>query len=325
MMHTVHAMVGLAAFLSVGLFLPIMLGMEGMLEDRLIDCSLAETVEHASLQSLQVACIAVLIPSLIEITLALFIYSRMTSELMLRLYSMIGAAACLLIEISAAYHPNPITLTCCAHICLYWVLLSSSFIHSLMSLRFDPRLAAAVLLVYVYLLVDLFSPLLPRSQASTATTTLKFIAVVSVFGAYLHIIYGVVLSWISSGKSLKLWFAGLDGAQRGGILGTVGTFGSLLTVFVLSYVICGSGGVKDSSEIFLETVFAMIFLSYSLSIAMRYFELTRRFVNVSSDLETKRHFIRYMSHELRYIYVRLFLFIRLKFYLELPFQFFITD
>ena len=154
--------------------------------------------------------------------------------------------------------------------------------------------------VYFYYMSDLFHLIYSHKNAVSLTfQASRVVIVVTLFIAYSAMLISTCTPWWRCPLSFRAKLNALDENLRQAVYFTLLIFISTFLIIVLRFSLCHGDGIKSLRAEYLFTVFTIISLVCCVSVFIAQRELRLKQEMLIRDLEQKRQFVRYMSHELR--------------------------
>ena len=288
------------AALGVTLLFPLMLPAAQKNEDELALTPFAQASGGLVLLVLRVVAVSMLLPSLVQ-TLFTTDASPDPDSLIHKFYLAVVPMT-VLMQLLSPLLPQPVLAGCCLHLCLSWILSSLTLLGIFPSNEtIDSHvLYLTLLFIYIALLVSSFGISFLGSWTSMGLPIVNYTAVSVIASAFLYKLIYAITKWYDSRMSFSSWFHSLPPDYHRS-LSTL-----CVAIFCGGFLFAGSlwsgsdQGLQFSTTGYLYSYYSLVNFACLLKVILLQLSVEWRSKVLESNLEGKRQFLRYMSHELRY-------------------------
>lgn len=281
------------------LFFPLIFSMGDRLEQHLVNTPFAMTMQNDNIQKLIVAGAAMLFPSFISDVLNLSRYGDI--NMWLRTFFSSNLIITLLLLVTSNQFTYPLTCLYCSLLYLSWLFIIIPFLMCVFSLQKYHLLHIVIFMMSVYLfcLFDLLNLFYDNHYIYETFQASRIIIAVVLLSSYSCTLILSILPWMKSTMSFKNWFQSLEENLQQGFSFTLIVFVSTALIMLLRYLLCHGDDIRNFNLQYLIITFALITIICCFSVFIPQRQLKLKQDQLLSDLEQKRQFVRYMSHELR--------------------------
>ena len=261
---------------------------------------ISDTLRDEGVKQLTVVAFSILFPVLVDNFLDL-VHLGPEPALLTRSYFL----TCIFLSFVCQYTATKLTygaiLYCCAYVIQLWVLGCFSLIEmNRLSIVFSwPRVVCVLSVFYTYCFMFVWYFTFGGSNLRFALSFFKFASFFMVLLMFLFNIMLNALSWHRSQKSITAWYRTLNHDVQNGIIISIGMFFSFFIYMVLALTLNSIPGFASFSVSYLYGYLTLcIVCSFVITIFPQR-KAKAQAIKLQTDLDTKRTFVRYISHELR--------------------------
>lgn len=286
--------------LSFVLFFPMYSGLDHLAQQTADNNLISVTLRDEGVVQLTVVAFSILFPMLVDNLLDL-VQMGPDPALMTRTFFL----SCIFLSFICQYTATKMTygaiFYCCSYVIQLWVLGCFSLIEmSRLSPFFSfPRIISILLVFYTYCLLFVGYFTFGGGALAFALSFFKFASFFMFLLMFFFFILKQVSLWYSSQKNLGVWYRSQTHSIQSGIIISLGVFVSFLTYMVLALTLNSIPGFASFSVGYLYGYLTLCIICSVVITIIPQRKAKAQAIKLRSDLETKRTFVRYISHELR--------------------------
>ena len=286
--------------LSLVLFFPMYSGLGPIAQQTADNNLISETLRDEGVKQLTIVAFSVLFPVLADNVLDL-IYVGYEPALVSRTYFLACIFLSFVCQYTATYLRYGAIFYCCAYVIQLWVLGCFSLIEmSRLSKFFSwPRIISVLTVFYIYCFLFVWFFTFEGIAVRFALSFFKFASFFMFLLLFLINIVLTALAWYRSQKNLAAWYRALNNDVQNGIIISVGMFTSFFTYMVLALTLNSIPGFASFSVSYLYGYLTLCIVCSLMITILPQRKAKAQAIKLQTDLETKRTFVRYISHELR--------------------------
>lgn len=293
-------LLALSLLLGAACFFPLFLGVGEQAEARVKDSILSSSIRAPEVVYLTSISAAILLPLLVDTLLDSISYG-LNPALMERGYFLMTIFFSFVGQVVTNSSPIATTFYGCSFIFQLWILCSASLIilNRVSPMYTNVRVALILCFAYIYVIAQILTLTFGSTTTQVVADISKYLCISFILIINIAYFTYTVKIWRASKLSLIEWMNSMNGETHTGIVISFGLLSSVFTYAILAIIFNSRSGIT-----FITSKFLASYLCLSIALNLAISILPQRFLKahankVSSELELKKTFVRYISHELR--------------------------
>ena len=293
-------MIGLSLFIGVTFYFPVVFGVDEAVETQIAKTTLSLSIRAPEIEYLTSIAASILLPLLLDTFLDLMsvgldsILLERGYFLVAIFFSFVGQAITNSTSIATTFYG-------CSFILQLWILCSTSLIilNRVSAMFSFWRVAVLLCLSYVYGICQICLLAYESNTAQVIGEIFKYISLSSILIINIMYLTCTVRDSRNSKLPILKLINSMDGNTHTGVIASLG-----LVLSILIYALLAISFDSQNGILYISKKFLVMYLCLSIVLCLVLTIIPQRFLKahahrVLSELELKKTFVRYISHELR--------------------------